>query len=162
MSNFRNITGLRSGRLVAVNPLGSRGSHKLWLCKCDCGTERVLTASDLRANKSCGCWRREFRRKHGQSDTPIFNIWKSMRQRCRDPKDKEFKNYGGRGIAVCERWLSFQNFFDDMGERPPGMSLDRIDNDGNYEPDNCRWATPREQRANQRKSLPCAAASAFP
>lgn len=88
--------------------------------------------------------------KHGMWGTRIHRIWGQMVARCRNPKHADYQNYGGRGIAVCERWLTFANFYADMGEKPEGLSLDRTDNDGNYEPGNCRWATSKEQHANMR------------
>jgi hypothetical protein len=91
------------------------------------------------------------RRTHGQWGTPIHKVWSMMLQRCGNPKHNRFHRYGGRGITVCDRWRSFQNFFEDMGARPPGMTLDRRDNDRGYEPGNCRWATRKEQSKNQRK-----------
>lgn len=91
---------------------------------------------------------------HGMSSTRTYRSWQKMLARCRNPNSSAWKDYGGRGIAVCERWHSFTNFLADMGERPEGRSLDRIDVDGNYEPDNCRWATPREQRNNIRPPAP--------
>lgn len=157
----KNIIGDRFGRMVVVrlHDPGASGRHASWECRCDCGKTSVAQGSKL-ANgntKSCGCLRRELgiaaNTTHGRARTPTYRIWVLMRYRCFNPKAKPYKYYGGRGITVCDRWLSFQNFFDDMGERPSGMSIDREDNDGNYEPGNCRWATPKEQRANQRRRV---------
>lgn len=146
--------GVRFGRLLVIEER-QRGQRTV-LCRCDCGTEKAFTATNLRAGKttSCGCVRRETtaRRnsRHGLSGTPEHNIWKEMRQRCRNPKHARYADYGGRGITVCQRWDSFASFLADMGQRPPGLTLERTNNDRGYEPGNCRWATYQEQRANQR------------
>src|SRR5262245_44169457 len=158
MPTLVNITGQRFGRLVALHRAGTTKNGKaVWLCRCDCGNELTADGSNLRNSntQSCGCLQHEkvtqLSTIHGAAKrgslTRTYISWAQMLQRCRDTKRK---NYGERGITVCSRWSSFENFLTDMGERPPGLSIDRIDNDGNYQPDNCRWATPKEQRQNQR------------
>ncbi|GEM_PF-2186614 len=157
-------TGKRFGLLVAVQIAGStakRGAR--WLCACDCGSEKVVPAEALVAgkSKSCGCatetFRQKHRHKHGHTRvgfaSSTYGSWCAMRNRCERPSHKQYADYGGRGITICERWAEFSNFLTDMGERPANMTLDRKDPQGNYEPSNCRWATPREQTLNQRPKI---------
>jgi hypothetical protein len=150
-----SLVGKRFGRwtVLGEHPERRRGRH--WLCRCDCGTERTVRENNLRygSSKSCGCCvARERNTRHGQSYSRVYSIWIALRQRCSNPESTNYANYGGRGITVCERWLAFENFYADMGDPPPGLSIDRIDNDGNYEPGNCQWATASEQLRNRRPS----------
>jgi len=149
-----DITGRRFGRLtvLAIWPARNRcKSRKIqrtiyWLCRCDCGVELPVRGHSLSfgRTRSCGCLRPP--RTHGMAGSRIYAIWKSMRQRCSNPNHVAYPNYGGRRISVCERWLKFENFYADMSDPPPGKWLDRRDNEGNYEPDNCRWTTPTQAR----------------
>ena len=147
-----DITGRRYGRLVVVGYVRPR----YWRCLCDCGMECVVFAGALQQNhtRSCGCIRREGpHRSHGLTGTPIHETYYHMLSRCLNSRNRDFKYYGGRGITVCERWQGehgFENFLADMGPRPEGKTIDRRNNDGNYEPGNCRWATSEQQNQNRR------------
>ena len=158
--NFVDITGARFGTLVVLKRGANQkqGSGR-WECACDCGKKCIVRASLLRsgAQSSCGCLARAIdiarKTKHGKRHTPEYHSWAGMIQRCHNPNSHAYKKYyGSRGISVCSRWrTSFEQFFEDMGNRPSAEhSLDRIDVNGNYEPENCRWATASQQSANRR------------
>lgn len=156
------LTNQRFGRLFVTKKIGlDKRSNVLWECKCDCGKVIQTTSPNLVSgkSKSCGCLGAENRlksvTKHGatknKSRTNEYSIWNGMKNRCLNPKNNGYKNYGGRGIKICDRWNDFANFLADIGPRPgKEYSLDRIDSNGNYEPSNCRWATRKEQAATKR------------
>ena len=149
MPRHIDLTGKRFGRLVALEKVGNHKTSKcaMWRCKCDCGKEKITNSQCLREGKtlSCGCLytERTFEnvRTHGMHKTSTYQIWAGLIQRCTNPKRKEWKNYGGRGIRVCKRWLKFENFLEDMGIRPEECEIDRIENDGDYFMLNCHWVT---------------------
>lgn len=155
-----DIAGQRFGRLVAVELRGRKNGKAAWLCRCDCGREIVTLGTMLRMgdSRSCGCYAADraarLHRTHGASKSPEYKTWRSMLGRCHRKTDPGWKNYGGRGISVCERWRrSFQSFLADMGPRPsPAHSIDRINNDRGYGPGNCRWATQLQQQNNRRST----------
>jgi hypothetical protein len=164
---FQDLTGLKFGRLTFVGYLGKTfGTTFHWECRCDCGKTIIAQSKNIKngRTKSCGCFQietiKKLRTTHGECQldrrSPEYRAWAAMKSRCNNPKGRGYEDYGGRGIKVCDKWSkSFEDFLADMGRRPsPKHSLDRFpNNDGNYEPDNCRWATPRQQNSNTRKSL---------
>jgi hypothetical protein len=159
--NFIDLTAQRFGRLVVERRIDNdKHGGTRWMCMCDCGKISVCLPSNLRGgrSKSCGCLNKEVavktRTTHNMSGTKEYVTWRNMKTRCENPNSTAYKYYGGRGITICKEWLdSFEAFYRDMGDKPEGLSIDRIDNDGGYSPDNCRWATQSEQCFNQRRSL---------
>lgn len=156
--NLIDLSGLKFGRLTVIERVKNKKSvQALWLCKCDCGNTKIVLSSSLRKcyTTSCGCYKNEVNTinatKHGLSHTHEYTTWKNIIARCTKHEHKLYKYYGGRGIKVCDRWMNFLSFFEDMGERPTSKhSIDRINNDGNYEPSNCKWSTKQEQAINRR------------
>lgn len=158
------LTGSRFGKLLVVgkSPIRQNGATE-WVCDCDCGGSTTTRGSRLKEGKvkSCGCLVSEkalisanlFSESHGQSNTKTYSSWQNMKNRCRNPTSTNFEDYGGRGIRYCDRWESFENFYADMGPRPPNTTLDRIEVDGNYEPGNCRWANNETQSNNKRATV---------
>ena len=161
---FMNMTGLKYNRLTVVEYRGKQSwSHHQWLCKCDCGNTVVCLGENLRSGNtmSCGCFNIEVNRSKGRSnnldinlsDNKLHGSYKEMIRRCSDKNSISYPRYGGRGISVCKRWVDDENaFFKDMGKRPDGTSLDRIDNNGDYSPSNCKWSTHAEQSQNTRET----------
>lgn len=164
MHNFIDLTGQRFGRLVVIERTTNKGDHPSWLCRCDCGGEKIVRGSDLKSGhtQSCGCLHKEVvtsileqrtnKHTHGKSRTRLYRIWSAMKSRCFDKKRECFKHYGGRGIAVCIEWKdNFQSFHDwaMANGYEEHLTIDRIDVNGNYEPSNCRWITLEQQQTNR-------------
>lgn len=158
-STFKDLTGFQSGRWTVLGFSGKKHGNLYWLCRCSCGTEKEVKGGNINKKKtlSCGCLSEDLasvrNSTHKQSSTPIYNVWNSMVMRCHNPNVERFLDYGGRGIKVCDRWRKFENFISDMGERPKGMTIERRDNDGDYEPSNCYWAPWSVQAMHKRNTV---------
>ena len=161
MGKFQDLTGMTFGRLTVIERAPNIGKQTAWRCRCSCGNECIVQAGNLKnGQKTCGCGSVEKfierNTKHGMEGTKIYGKWSGMLDRCENPNCKDYPRYGGRGIKVCERWHIFENFYADVSVLPhfneAGYSLDRIDVNGNYCPENVRWATAKEQNRNRRNN----------
>lgn len=171
MPKALDLADIKHGRLLAIKRDGSRHGNALWLCQCDCGNKCTIVAYDFKICKvsSCGCLQKEIASlkcternklqgdlnvKHRMGHLPEYMVWVGMRQRCNNSSNDRYLDYGGRGIKVCKQWDDFKQFYSDMGPRPSaGLSIERMNNNGNYEPSNCKWATAKEQANNKRSTL---------
>jgi len=163
MGKVIDLTGQQFGRLTVIKRVeNDKYDRTQWLCKCDCGHNIITKSYYLRSGdtQSCGCLKKELVSKrfyiHGHTinhdSSNTYETWSHMIQRCNNPNNKRYKDYGGRGIKVCEKWTKFEGFLQDMGKRPEVMTLDRVDNDGDYCKENCKWSTRKEQQRNTRKN----------
>lgn len=162
MPPFIDLRDQKFGKLTVIrkHPERANGGGVRWICKCECGGDSVTSSYNLRNGiaKTCGCYTSERVRAnpphttHGMTGSPTYLSWAAMKNRCLRTNSHNWKYYGGRGIRICKKWHSFVNFFADMGERPLGKSLDRINNSGNYTPKNCKWSTHSEQTRNTRRN----------
>lgn len=166
MKKIEFSIGHKSHKLTVIGPVQMVGRYRHYPVRCDCGVEKLVMAFSIGKVKSCGQCKRDpmsdsarraigqANKKHGMVKSPEYQAWRKMKSRCERPKDAAYPRYGGRGITVCDRWSSFDNFIADMGERPSAQhSLDRIDNDGGYSPENCQWRTSQEQNCNRRNTV---------
>ncbi|KKN91257.1 hypothetical protein LCGC14_0221250 [marine sediment metagenome] len=163
MPKLIDLTGKRFGRLVVIcRDKKNRFGTLCWLCLCDCGKEKIILCGSLKSGKtkSCGCLRKEIiskiMTKHGHTknrkQSQVYRSWYHIIQRCTNSNTKDYRWYGSRGITVCERWLKFENFLEDMGEAPIGYQIDRLDNNKGYYLENCRWVTPKQNGRNKRNN----------
>jgi len=158
-SKVKNIAGMKFGMLTATQFIETTINGAWWECICECGVVKKFKVGSLTSgnSKSCGCRTKAALKAanttHGFSRTPTHKCWRNMVMRCTNPSNKAYSHYGGRGISVCESWLTFENFLADMGPKPDGMTLDRINNNADYEPSNCKWATVKDQVRNRRMTI---------
>ncbi len=157
MPAFTDLTGQRFGRLVVVSQAETKNQQVRWNCVCDCGEPKITRGHTLRHGKcrSCGCLLSTNRRKHGGTSRRLYRVWSAMRGRCSNPKNMGYHNYGGRGISVCDEWQEYKAFEDwaDAHGYASDLEIDRIDVDGNYEPENCRFVTRKENARNLRTTV---------
>jgi hypothetical protein len=158
-ATYEDLSGRKFGMLTAIKFVGyNKSRNSIWECFCECGNIKQALSQNLKRGKtkSCGCYQAECRSsnnlKHGLTDSPTNRTWLSMIQRCNNPQFTSYNNYGGRGITVCDEWMDFEKFVEDMGIRPDGKTLDRIDNSKGYTRENCKWSTIFEQASNKRNN----------